>query len=86
MVTKDNAGKKTKRGGSADAKLANGQNSTTGPAPPLDKEASAIAGQKHEGGEGLGGCGRRELCCRAAGAGKKKSWPSNLRLAVLRAL
>jgi hypothetical protein len=39
-----------------------------GPAPPLDKEASAIGGQ--QGDEGLGGCGRRELCC-GAGAGKK---------------
>jgi len=57
-----------------------------GTAPPLDKEASAIAGQKHEGGEGLGGCGRRELCYTAAGAGKKKPWPSKLRHAVLRAL
>ena len=57
-----------------------------GSAPPLDKEASAIAGQKHEGGEGLGGCERRELCYGAAGAGKKKSWPSNLTHAVLRAL
>ena len=54
-----------------------------GPAPPLDKEASAIAGQ--QGGEGLGGCGRRELCC-GAGARKKNSWPSNLPHAVLRAL
>ena len=57
-----------------------------GSAPPLDKEASAIAGHKYEGGEGLGGCGQRELCCGAAGAGKKKSWPSNLPHAVLRAL
>ena len=61
---------------------AGADNSVVGPAPPLDKEASAIAGQ--QGGEGLGGCGRRELCY-GAGAGKKNPWPSNLPHAVLRA-
>ena len=51
-----------------------GENSSAaGPAPPLDKEASAIAGQ--QGGEGLGGCGRRELCC-GAGAREKNPWLS----------
>jgi hypothetical protein len=58
------------------AEVVGEENSAAGPPPPPpDKEASAIVGQ--QGGEGLEGCGRRELCCGAI-AGKKNPWLSNL--------
>jgi hypothetical protein len=49
VVTKDNAGKKKKPGGCADAELANGQNSAAGPAPPPDKGGGKVVTKDNAG-------------------------------------